>query len=258
MSIYALTLIAASVLGGCTANNDDTATTGDGGAADGGAADGGTADGGGADGGGDTGTATVALTLGFSEFFTQAPVVGATVTQGSDTQTTDASGNVTFQVQPNTNISLKLTADGYHDFYIYRPVGSIDWSTTLGLASDASISSLATALGITIDPSKALVNVNVLQGDLATGNSQQGGATVDLDASYDVALVTDAKSTYGISPGNTTLDGSQAAVVFVNADPGTITSTITPPTGTACDLGSNSFDVPAGAFGVASVYCHAK
>ena len=122
--------------------------------------------------------------------------------------------------------------------------------------SDAVLEGLATALGLTRDPSKGILSVGVLDG--VPGNaSALAGVTIGVDAASEAQLVFDASAPAGFSAGDTTLDGSSSASIFVNVGPGVVTPSLTPPAGYTCELGPETVEVAANGYTIVNYYCGA-
>jgi hypothetical protein len=199
----------------------------------------------------------VNLTLSLGDFSNNAPLADVTITLGDQMQVTDVEGDTTFSIAPEQNVEATASPSGYPDIRITRYQGTGDLSAAYVIPSDAAIGQIAAVLMVDIDPNKAIIAVSVQDNDPNVANAfvSLPGTTIDLDVGYDVALVRDANSPFGLSPGNTTLDGSISNVIFVNVDAGTVTPTITPPGAYACDYGWDSFTADPSGYNVSSYYC---
>ncbi|MCB9671256.1 MAG: hypothetical protein H6736_22760 [Alphaproteobacteria bacterium] len=185
---------------------------------------------------------------------TTAPIVGATVTTPDGAQVTDAAGHFGFTAPPYGTEPIPVVAAGYPSSLLHVHSGA-GLSATRVIPSNAAIAGLAGALGITIDPSKAILSYSVFDFDGFSTGLRLGGVQVDLDVPYSVALVSNDASPFGFSPGNVTLDGSPSTVVFVNVEAGPVNTSITPPAGYWCWAGDEEFDHPAGNYVMAGGSC---
>ena len=190
------------------------------------------------------------LDLVLVDYLGQTPIVGAEADGGDDSDTSNDSGQVRLTLGYDAPLWVEITADGYplHTLAGHGgPEGELTQvSAVYPMISTNTLSFLAQALGVAIDPSDGLVNVSVVNDD----GSPLAGVTVAPSSSFDVALVPDSASSSGLSPGNTTLDGSASSVFFVNAAAGATTYTVTPPNGMAC-LEAPGGSLPIGAETVA-------
>jgi hypothetical protein len=211
----------------------------------------------GGSGGGSGGSSTdsVNLSMTFQEYGTLSPLEGASVSFDGVTDTTDSAGKVTLTLPANTTSAIGLEQAGFPDHILYATMLDVDRAEAFDLGSDATNSAVATALSLTPDPSKGQLSVGVIDG--APGSSNRlPGATIGIDAASEAQLVFDSSAASGFSPGDTTLAGSSSASIFVNVDPGTITPTITPPSGYTCDLGPTTVEVEANGYTIVNYYCH--
>jgi hypothetical protein len=206
------------------------------------------------DAGSDAAARTVSLSMTVREYGTATALAGATVVLDGDTYTTDAAGQVTLALPANTTTALALTQTGFPDHLLYQTTGDVDLAATFDLGSDATLDALALALMLTRDPSRGQLSVGVIDG--APGDTTRlPGARIQIDATREAQLVFDGSAGTGFSPGDTTLPGSSSASIFVNVAPGTISPTITPPSGYTCDLGPTTVEVEAGGYTIVNYYC---
>jgi|GEM_PF-1594842 len=196
--------------------------------------------------------APVTQTFGLSDFVTGAAVVGATVEAFGQTLTTDDNGTVAVVTPPNADILVAITGEGFRDHYFYLRTRSTDAAFTYSLATDSSIAALEAILGQQVDDGDGILAVAPRELDTL---ANLGEVTVSVDQSYDLALVFDSSSDYGLSPGTTTIVGSQATVIFVNVTPTEVTPSFTDAAGHVCDIGPASVDVPAGSYVIANYQC---
>jgi hypothetical protein len=181
------------------------------------------------------------------DFSTKAPLEGVAYSGEGYSGTTDASGEFRIWVPAESDTLISLTADGYprHDLYQWAGMGNSYFNNVM--MSDATIAQLAAALQLTHDPTKCIISVSLSEWDgNASSSAHLAGVTVGMDATYDVALATDASSPYGVSPGTTTLAGGGSEVTFVNVPAGEVTLTITPPEGYVCPYGQTTIEAIAG------------
>ena len=245
--LLALSLLALVACSGDD-KNDDSGSSADG-------TDGTSADGTGADGtDGTDGTADgYETTAFFTEFLSGSPMVGATVTSGDQTATTDDEGKASFTFAGDENVTFLTTLDGFPDVYSYWWVPALDFQLFTPVPSYGTIDLLSTALGLPYDETKVLLNVSVV--NYVPGNDEPSvpldGTVVELDADYALALTSDGTPT-GLAPGNTVAGGS---IIFVNVEPGTVTPTLTLPGGETCE-GHVSFDAVAGGYVDATYICN--
>jgi len=197
----------------------------------------------------------VEFTGGFFEFLSGQEVEEATITAGDVVTATDADGFVTLSYAPNTDIEILFEHEDFRDFYIYNHIGAEDYAINYLVPATGTIAGLGAIMGITIDTSKAIVSVSVRDGAPASSDYVEG-VTIDLDAAYDVALIFDEAANTGLAAGNTTLEGEQSTVIFVNVEAGDLTPVITHPDEAAtCTLGSETFNAPAGSYAISSLFC---
>lgn len=233
--------LSAALAIGCTTDSD----TGSGGGSS-------TSSGGGSGGGSSTDSVNLSMTI--QEYGTLSPLEGASVSFDGVTDTTDSAGKVTLTLPANTTSAIGLEQTGFPDYILYATMLDVDRAEAFDLGSDATISALATALSLTRDPAKGQLSVGVIDGSPGSSN-RLPGATIGIDATSDAQLVFDSSAQSGFSPGDTTLAGSSSASIFVNVTPGTITPTITPPSGYTCDLGPTTVEVAANGYTIANYYC---
>ncbi len=81
------------------------------------------------------------------------------------------------------------------------------------------------------DETKGIFTVQVYGRDEAGAPLKLGGATVDLDVAYSVALSSDLRSPSLLVPSNVTVSevNSNAQIIFINVEAGLVTTTVTPP-----------------------------
>ena len=171
------------------------------------------------------------------DYLSGAALQGAVITMGDQSVTTDADGAATISVPIWAPHHIIGTLEGYHDVHWYGYNDDGDFSRTQRTVSKAASATLSGALGIPLDPAKGFVYVSVKKKSaLDSSLGALAGATVDLDVPYDVALTSDAASPLGLSPGNTTLEGSEAWVIFVNVAAGPVHATVTAPESYDCTV----------------------
>ncbi|MCB9797093.1 MAG: hypothetical protein H6741_30780 [Alphaproteobacteria bacterium] len=207
-----------------------------------------------------------AMAVTFKEVLADTLLPGVTVDVDGQQVTSDAEGFVEFTLAGEQTHVIQATAPGFMD--VHHPVyaASRGLRGTFYMLSDQTAAALTQALGLTLDPNKG--QVQVIVHDIRTSPyGSVHGATVNLSASYDVALHSDGESPYGVAAGNTTdpTDGIRAAVYFINVPPGDFTLEIGFPEGsdlTSCSwgLGGPGFDewsapVTAGVYNEVLVYC---
>ena len=203
-------------------------------------------------GGGDVvSSGTIAFTLRFTDFVSSSPLEGLTVSVLDETATTDADGEVTLSVPPNADLKITMTGPGVRDYFIYHHTGASDVTLNYAVATDTTVAALEAVLQMSVDDSKGLLSV--APRERGTFGAIPG-MTITADAASDLALVFDASSGTGLSPGNTTLDGSSSTAIFVNIAAGDVTPSFDSAWGWTCD-GPSPIDVPAGAYVIAEYLC---
>ena len=131
---------------------------------------------------------------------------------------------------------LVVSAAGYLDtIEVYYPRDTDGVRGNTYMLSRATVGAIGTAIGVSGDPAKSMVHVQLLD-TTTTPFSWVPGAMVAIDASYAVALAGDSASPFGVSAGTTTLDGSRSSIYSVNVDPGAFELTVALPNGlTSCE-----------------------
>lgn len=190
------------------------------------------------------------------DYSSKAPLSGAQLTVGNVIAFTDSEGKVSFQVEPNAVAELKAELKGYLDLYVYEPFGEVGLDSTIAMLSNATIKQLSLLLGIPYDANKAIVEVALYElTDSGPYTHTVANTTVNLDVPYDVALALDVSSPYGLSAGNTTLEGSDSTITFVNATPGATAIQLDVPEGFSCDRTPGSINSHPGAYTSVAVFC---
>lgn len=190
------------------------------------------------------------------DYASKAPLSGVQVTVGDVIAFTDSEGQVSFQVEPQTVAEMQAEFRGYLELYVYEPFGEVGLDSTVAMLSNATIKQLSVLLGIPYDSNKAIVEVALFEvTDSGTFTHNVTNTTVNLDVPYDVALALDASSPYGLSTGNTTLEGSDSTITFVNATPGVTAIQLNVPETFSCDRGPASVTTHPGAYVAVNVFC---
>jgi hypothetical protein len=205
---------------------------------------------------GDSGTDTstqqedVMGTFSLLDLLTGTPVEGAALTSGSETAVSDADGLATVPVEANGDHVVHITASGYRVHHIELTTDAADFGMTLHMASDAAVRGISALFGVTADPALGMLVVSVEEPDGSGGFDPIVGATVSLDTSYDLAIVSDPDGTSGYSEGNMLVEGGSTFVVFGNVTPGEVRITVQTPTSMACTTAPSetSLDVSANVF----------
>lgn len=176
----------------------------------------------------DTGTtlAEVPVTLNLTDDDGSA-VRGATVTLGDQTGTTDGAGGVTFSVAPNTAFEFEATKEGLLDLHAIGRSGSEGGSWGRQIRSIDEMDAVSSPFGVTHDPKKGNLIVAIFV-DYQDVRYHAGGASLELDAPYDLAVVPDVTSPTWYREGNSTIPGQTGQVWFMNVTPGTVHLDLTP------------------------------
>lgn len=191
------------------------------------------------------------------DFMTNAGIANAPATIDGVATTTDDDGILSVRGTADTDYAITLDAADYPAFVGYQRIPPFSTSSlAMSIPASSSIGLLGTALGIQVDPDLAIVTVSALAMDRSAETFESlAGVTIDIDATYEIALRTDSGSPLGLSEGNTTAPDSAANVIFVNVEPGIITPSFTTPNGEDCTYGPGSGDAPAGAFVIIGHRC---
>jgi hypothetical protein len=171
------------------------------------------------------------VTVAWFDFSNGAPLVGVDVTDGTDHWTSDAYGESTVPVPWDADFELIATIDGYPDGHLFGHAAQRRFAGfSFGMASYGFRDALVTAVGEQADDTAGLVAISVL------GPNGLGvvGASIDLAAPYDLAVVADPASQIGLSPGNELVDPGGSFAVFVNVAPGPATPILGVPDGYTC------------------------
>lgn len=197
----------------------------------------------------------VTATYTYSDLATHAPLANATLTFNGEIFTTDAEGALRFQAPAGTHVQVDMELEGYPTFrgYFYQP--RVDYTQGQLIPSNATLAQLSGALGITLDPAKAVVLLALFQPTEEGGADFLPGVTVDLDAAYDVPLAFDSNSPYGFSVGNTTLPDVYSNIIFANVTAGAVAPSFDTPDDRPCAFGWSSFEAPAGSFTTSAYTC---
>lgn len=195
----------------------------------------------------------MSLTLVMRDFLSGTAIEGLSVAIGGETETTDADGEVTFELPPNADVMALVTGEGTRDHYLHLRTPAADATITYTIATDTTISAMEALLSpLTVDDTKGLLSVSVR--DAETGASIPG-MTITADATSQLTLVFDTEGTGGVSAGNVTLEGSSSTAILVNVDAGEVTPTFAHDDGYVCDDGPWPVTVPAGAYVIATYRC---
>ncbi len=163
------------------------------------------------------------------------PIPGIPVTYGQDMQTTDMNGKVTFNMLSGSAFEVIAKSPDNLLLHFFGIAGTNDFSQTRGMVSEASITQLMGALGLTYDPTKAVVSIIGLDSNM---KALAGSFTVNTSVAYDDAFVEDSSSPFGYTKSNSTIAGGGSTVFLVNVAPGLIPLDIKPPAGMAsCTTG---------------------
>lgn len=189
------------------------------------------------------------------DFLSGVPLEGADWTFGEQQGTTDAKGEVPLSGTSGALVEFEVRAVGYRDTHSYRPISA--GTGGVRFPSIDTLAGLGQALSLPLDPGKGIVAVSVFYDD--AGSEQfASGVSIDLDQSYDAALVLDASSAMGLSAGSTTLAGSGATVIFVNVPPGEVALSFSSEDFSGCELGFPSVQVTAGGYVNSRYVCAAN
>lgn len=198
----------------------------------------------------------LAWNMTFVAYGSLTPLEGVKATVGGEVKYSDAEGRVSFEVERNTTAEVKAEINRYIVTYYNRQFTDFGWDTTYALLSNATVAALGALLGAPFDSSQGIVEVALTEASEAVSYTQTvAGASVDLDAPYDLALVSDASSETGFSNGNTTLEGSLSGVYFVNVAPGSVSLSIDPADSHTCSPVPAGVEVRAGTYTNVSVVC---
>lgn len=175
----------------------------------------------------DGGKATVQL----YEVDSEENLQGLTVSTDTDEGTTDGRGTAKVQIPENGGFVIRV-----EDPAGERPAHEIlqngwggEYYIGHGIVTNAEIDRIAGGLGTTIDASKGILEVSVTWLEDNGALTEMYGATVDIDADYDIAVVQDEASEVGWSLGNVPpATGGYAVVAFGNVAPGDVKVTVTP------------------------------
>jgi hypothetical protein len=163
----------------------------------------------------------------------QIPIEGATVAYNSQRKSTNALGEATIDVPPGTPFQVNATATGFLPMVFMGITASADFSMSRGLLGEVQLTQLAGALGVTYDPTKAIIAVSVAGADR---KSLPQSIKIDTGVAYGFALVPDRSSPVGYKKSNSTVPGDTSQVFLINVAPGTVSLQVTPPVGLACTL----------------------
>lgn len=197
---------------------------------------GGSAGAGGAGGSGGAGGGalpTLLGTFGVYDGLTAAPIGGAKVVYGDQTQTTDDQGLVVFSMPAGSAYEVAASPEGFLPCHYFGITGDMDFKSSRYLLSESTISDLAAALGETYDPTKGIVSVN---GAGSSFMSLPDPMTVESTASYGFAVVPDNSSPAAFKKGNATIPGQVSTVYLINVEPGPVPLAVTPPDGLSCTV----------------------
>ena len=193
----------------------------------------------------------------FKEFYTGTKIKGAEVTYGDVTVTTDDDGYAEFDVAADAVAVFTMSHAEYRPTVFHNYIGGGTYETDSRVPSTNTLSLLGQLMGLTPDESKGILLVQLFGTDPTyEGDAPPvAGATIDVDAAYQVALTYDEEADFGLGPSNTTTEGELSYVIFVNLDPGTITISVDEPEGYACTYGAMSVDVAANSYNSVSLFC---
>ena len=204
----------------------------------------------------DPGEEGIEVVFRFVDFLTTAPLEGATFTLGDVSETTDDEGEVTLFIEPDEPFFAELSGSGMRDHHFYNRITQPDdalYTTIIySIATDGAISAVEFGMGMSVDDSKGIISISI--GDKETGENIPD-VTVDADVDYEAALAFDSDATGGLSEGNTTLEGSQSAIILVNTETGDLTPSFEHDDGITCDIGQSPVPIEAGTFVLASYGC---
>ena len=217
---------------------------------------------------GDTTTTTgeppvVPMLLTVRDLFTSDLIVGAEIEADSSTYFSDEEGKVKFSLPVDNTYTIIATEPGYLDLHLHYTVADVGRNGPMQLLSEETKDLISNALGIPVDPQKAIVQINVTE-RVGKTYPELAGATVTLSSNYDIALASDTSNPLMVTPGTTTLENSAGNIYFINVEPGPLTVTVEPPMGdlSGCSwaLAATPFEdweplATAGVLNTASVIC---
>ena len=176
---------------------------------------------------GDAITADISLL----DALTPGAVPGASLTFDGETIAADANGDVTVQLPKSSTLYVTAAAPNYMNSTLVLFTLDEYINTFIMLLSTAARDAVSSQLGIPYDPTKGMFGVQVYTRDEAGDPVRLGGATVDLDVAYSVALATDLRAPGGLVPSNVTVTEAESngQITFINVTAGTVNVTVTPP-----------------------------
>jgi len=200
----------------------------------------------------DVGEGDVTVELHLRDLQSSADITGAHLQYGNLDCTVDETGRVDLGGTPGSLLGVSGTADDYRPFSVLRPFPSFDALAKADLPSNGTTSLLASALEIPANPDAAIMSVTVFADE---GEAFIGEVTVNIDAAHDAVLVTDDSAAFGIREGDTTVEGSESTVVFVNVAAGSVTPTFSHPSGITCLDVPGTVEAKAGELLITSYFC---
>lgn len=178
---------------------------------------------------GDTGGQNVNLRVAVFDIFYGDYLIGAPITIG-DTEGVTASDHYYYVDVPiNSHLEVWTKNEGYLDAKLDLFSLEEDLSTALPVLAEDTLATVGAVFGGEYDPARATFYVRAYHRGSDGTLSALPGLTVDLDASYDIALAADPSSSVGLTESNTTADAAVTSILFANVTPGERTLTLTLP-----------------------------
>lgn len=166
--------------------------------------------------------------------FSGAPVVDFELTLGDQVGRTNASGEVTLLAPVNAPYTVTGRHPDYIDAVAHGYNDDESFVDSLVVIQSATVASLAPALGASFDTSKSILAITPVimtpSGDL----DGVVGTTVSLSNAYDLAVVLDSSSPFGVSVGDTVIESATPTITFVNVPAGPIELTANVPGTSSC------------------------
>ena len=194
------------------------------------------------------------ITLKFSEYLSREPIVGADVTLDGMVVPTNANGDAHFPIQPGMVYEATLHPEGHGPMRMVGTMGPWRHVDSAGYPSDDSRALLATMFGSEILPETGIVGISVQAGE-PVARFGLADTQVSIDKPSALVLAETRADKRGFVPGDTTIQGQNATIVFAGVEPGTVRPTLVPPDGYTCTMVPETVEVDVGGCTIVYYYC---
>lgn len=177
--------------------------------------------------------AMINLTVELDDIVGGADLSGATASLQGESLTRNADGTFSGTAPQSALLTARASAPGFMEGVMQGFSEDVDMYLFPPMLDLTTRDAISAALGVPYDETKAMLMIRAYLRDQSGAATALGGVTIDIDASYDVALTSDQRAPGGLVPSNTTVSDAQsrAQITFINVVAGEIGVTVTAPEG---------------------------